>query len=70
MQQILDLNSESTRIPIEKRIDSIEQLNHDEKEILLYNIITENEEVFSESLGTWKCSPIDIELKDGVIPLW
>ena len=66
MQQILDLNSESTT-QIEKWIDSINHINIEEKDFL-YNIMKECEEVFSGGLGTWKCTPIDIELKDDITP--
>ncbi|GFH61176.1 hypothetical protein CTEN210_17652 [Chaetoceros tenuissimus] len=66
IQEILTVNNTS---PVDFRnwISEIENIKQKERDLLLTTLL-ENSELFQGDLGTWNCSPVEIELKEGATP--
>ncbi|GFH56268.1 hypothetical protein CTEN210_12744 [Chaetoceros tenuissimus] len=66
VQEILDIKHEE-EVDIAKWVQEIPKLNQENRKFL-FQILTENEQVFQGDLGLWNCAPIDIELKENIHP--
>ena len=61
------LDNDYTPADLDKVVQECKCLNHEEQKSLL-KLMKKHQDLFQGKLGTWKCPPVDLELKEGATP--